>query len=223
MGDHRKRDGYGADELTSQGHGERVLFLGAKRALAGGVLAGSIALGGQWFIGQVYSGAEALRLIEAMVPSARAVGSSVVTASGTILALMLTMLSLTNQTERTSFGSIFFKRIERIGQLSTIALATGILLLLLLSIPLQESQNVPSSWFRGVYFVLISLTAALAGLLVAIVLMLMNAMTSLIAVVRPRRRGDDEGAAPSAFSSGDQEGRKQPAASRAASDQRPPR
>jgi uncharacterized integral membrane protein len=186
MGGRRIGRGDGADELDSPGQGERVLFLGAKRALAGGLLAGGIALGGQWFIGQVYSGAEALRLIEAMVPSARAVGTSVVTASGTILALMLTMLSLTSQAE-TSFDSIFFKRIERIGQLSTLALATGILLLLLLSVPLQESQNVPSSWFRGVYFVLISLTAALAGLLVAIVLMLMNAMSSLIAVLRPRR------------------------------------
>lgn len=163
--------------------GERTLFLGAKRAFVGGVLAAAIALGGQWLVGQVYSGAEARRLIEAMVPSARAVGSSVVTASGTILALMLTMLSLTNQA-KTSFASIFYKRIERIGLLSTIALVMGILVLLFLSIPLHESKNLSNSWYRGVYYALIALTASLAGLLVGIVLMLLNAMTSLIAVLR---------------------------------------
>lgn len=175
---------------AEQQQGEHTLFLGAKPALVGGLLAAGIALIGQWFVGQIYSGAEARRLIEAMVPSARAVGTSVVTASGTILALMLTMLSLTSEA-KTRFDSTFYKRIERIGLLSTIALAAGILLLLVLSIPLQESKNVPSSWYSGVYYVLIALTAALAGLLVAIVLMLLNAMSSLIEVLRtvPGSRG----------------------------------
>jgi uncharacterized integral membrane protein len=178
-------------KASEQEQGEQTLFLGAKRALAGGVLAAVIAVAGQWFIGQIYSGAEARRLIEAMVPSSRAVGSSVVTASGTILALMLTMLSLTSQA-KTSFDSIFYKRIERIGLLSTIALVAGILLLLFLSVPLQESKNVPNSWYRGVYYVLVALTAGIAGLQVGIVLMLLNAMSSLIAVLRPTLQGEEK-------------------------------
>lgn len=173
----------------SQQEGERVLFIGAKRALIGGLLAASVALAGQWFVGQVYSGSEARQLIEALVPSARSVGTSVVTASGTILALMLTMLSLTSQAE-TSFDSSFYQRVQRIGLLSTIALAAGILLLLLLSIPLQESKNLPGSWYSMIYYLLIALTASLAGLLIAIVLMLLNAVTSLIAVLRPNKDAD---------------------------------
>lgn len=175
-------------QADGQKEGEYTLFIGAKRALVGGLLAAGIALVGQWFVGQVYSDAEARKLIEAMVPSSRAVGTSVVTASGTILALMLTMLSLTNQA-KTNFDSIFYKRIERIGLLSTIALSAGILQLLFLSIPLQESKNLPGSWYSVVYYVLIALTAGLAGLLVAIVLMLLNAMSSLIAVLRPGTEG----------------------------------
>lgn len=164
--------------------GERTLFVGAKRALIGGVLAAGVALAGQWLVGQIYSGAEALKLVNAMVPAARSVGSAVVTASGTILALMLTMLSLTNQAS-SNFDRIFYQRIQRIGLLSTIALATGILLLLFLSIPVQESNAVPTTWFSIVYYALMVLTAGLAGLLVAIVLMLFNAMTSLIKVISP--------------------------------------
>ena len=174
---------------TADQQGEQTLFVGAKRALIGGLLAAGVAAGGQWFVGQVYSGTEARNLLEAMLPSARSVGSAVVTASGTILALMLTMLSLTNQA-RSSFDRVFYQRVERIGLLSTIALAMGTLLLLFLSIPIQESQQVPSSWYSYVYYVVIALTASLSGLLVAIVLMLYNAMTSLIQVLRPGNQSE---------------------------------
>lgn len=169
---------------NQQKEGEKNLFLGAKRALIGGLLAGGIALAGQWFIGQIYSGAEARRLLEAIVPSARSVGTSVITASGTILALMLAMLSLTNQA-KTNFDNVFYRRIERIGLLSTISLAAGLLLLLILSIPLQESKNVPGSWYSIVYYVLIVLSAGLVGLMISVVLMLLNAMKSLLSVLRP--------------------------------------
>ncbi len=174
---------------TSDQQGEQTLFVGAKRALIGGLLAAGVAAGGQWFVGQVYSGTEARNLLEAMLPSARSVGSAVVTAAGTILALMLTMLSLTNQA-RSSFDRVFYQRVERIGLLSTIALAMGTLLLLFLSIPIQESQQVPSSWYSYVYYVVIALTASLSGLLVAIVLMLYNAMTSLIQILRPGHQSE---------------------------------
>jgi hypothetical protein len=175
-----------SDRDAQEQAGEQTLFIGAKRALAGGVLAAGVALGGQWFVGQIYSGAEALKLVSALVPAARSVGSSVVTASGTILALMLTMLSLTSQAN-SNFDRVFYHRVQRIGLLSTIALAAGILLLLFLSIPVQESDAVPGSWFGFVYYLLIVLTAGLAGLLVAIVLMLFNAMTSLIQVLSPTK------------------------------------
>jgi uncharacterized integral membrane protein len=180
-------DGTRGQDSAADQHGAETLFVGARRALLGGVLAASVVAAGQWLVGQVYSGTEARSLLEAMIPSARSVGSSVLTAAGTILALMLTMLSLTNQAE-SDFDRVFFKRVERIGLLSTIALVMGTLLLLFLSVPVQESEQLPSSWYSYVYYVLIGLTASLAGLLVAIVLMLYNALTSLIRVLRPSSR-----------------------------------
>lgn len=173
--------------------GKHTLFIGSKKALLGGVLAAAIALAGQWLIGQVYSGYEARRLLEAMTTSAHYLGGAVVTASATIIALMLTMLSLTNQAKK-DFETVFYKRIERIGVLATISLIGGILLLLFLSVPLQEADTVPSRWFTSIYYVLISFLAILSGLLVAIVLMLLNAMTSLIDVVRPEVNEDDNAA-----------------------------
>jgi hypothetical protein len=97
---------------------------------------------------------------------------------------MLTMLSI-GRDATSKLEAVFFQRVERIGLLSTIALISSILLMLMLSIPLQESNNLPSSWYSIVYYVLIALTAAVSGLLVAIILMLYNALQSLIEVLRP--------------------------------------
>ncbi|MEO8072203.1 MAG: hypothetical protein ABI686_03045 [Acidobacteriota bacterium] len=68
--------------------------------------------------------------------------------------------------------------------LSTIALS-GCILLLFRSIPLQESDQVPANWFKIIYYILITFVAGLSGLAVGIVLMLLNAVNSLIDVVRP--------------------------------------
>ncbi len=176
---------------SDQQKGKNTLFIGGKKALVGGILAAGIALAGQWLIGQIYSGYEARKLLEASAASAHYLGSAVVTASATIIALMLTMLSLSNQADG-DFDTFFYRRIEKIGLLATVSMIGGILLLLFLSVPLQEADTVPSRWFTTIYYVLISFLAILSGMLVAIVLMLLNAMTSLINVVRPEANEDEE-------------------------------
>ncbi len=45
-----------SDEQSKSAH---TLFVGSKKALYGVLLAGAIALGGQWLVGQVYNGYEA--------------------------------------------------------------------------------------------------------------------------------------------------------------------
>lgn len=171
--------------------GETLLSEGVKKALIGGVLASCIALVGQWMVGQIYNGYEARKLLETLIPSAHWLCGSIVTASATILALMLTMLSITRQTD-TDFDDDFFRRVKRIGMLTTIALSGAILVLLFLSIPLQESDGLPGSWYEGIYYSLISALALLSGLVVSIVLMLYNTITGLIEVVRPEANDDEE-------------------------------
>lgn len=171
--------------------GKSNLYTGGRRAVFGGLITASVALFGQWMVGWVYSGYEALQLLDGLNSAALFLGSSVVTASATILALMLTMISLTDQTE-TEFDNEFYQRIKKIGLLATIALSGGILFLLFMSIPIKESDNVPSNWFEIIYYILITFVAVLSGLLVTIVLMLFNAITSLIDVVRPSEDDDQE-------------------------------
>ncbi|MDQ4076029.1 MAG: hypothetical protein M3220_07260 [Chloroflexota bacterium] len=190
-----------AGQRQQRQQSEHILCVGAKQALIGALLAAGVAIGGQLIVGQVYSGTEARRLLEALIPSARSVGTGVVSASATILALMLAMLSLSRHAT-SQLDMLFFKRVQQIGLLSTGALAAGILLLLLLSIPLQESKNLPAGWYSTVYYLLVALTAAVAALLVAIVLMLYNALQSLIHVLRPVSP-DGLGTTPNGAASGD--------------------
>lgn len=171
--------------------GKGSLYIGSRRALLGGILTAAVALGGQWMVGQVYSGYEARQLLESLNSAALFLGSSVVTASATILALMLTLLSLTDQTD-SDFDNDFYHRIKRIGLMATVAFSGGMILLLFLSVPIKESDNVPSRWFTIIYYILITFSAVLSGLLVSLVLMLFNAVTSLIDVVRPSVNDEED-------------------------------
>ncbi len=163
---------------------ETTLFHGDRLAWIGGVLAGLVALGAQMLIGVVYNGTEARALLQALVPPAGSLGGAVAQSSATILALMLTLLGLSRR-EMGDLEPGFFRRIQQISLLSSFALASAILLLLFLSIPLQQSANVPAAWFQGIYYALLAIIAGIAGLVVAIVIMLYNAIGSIIRVVRP--------------------------------------
>ena len=167
----------------SSGQAESELITSDVWAFIGGALAAGIAFAGQWFIGRIDDGYQARQLLQAMLTPALYFCASVVTASATILALMLTMLSLSDQS-KIDFDKVFFHRIEQIGVLTTISLGSSILLLLFLSFPLEKSES-PTQWFTTIYYILIVALALLAGLLVSIVLMLLNAIRSLIERVRP--------------------------------------
>lgn len=165
-------------------------WAGARGAAIGGLLAGSLALVGQLLIGQVYGGSETQRLIESSLPSIRTLASSVVTATGTILALMLTLLSLTQSVSQ-DFDQAFFKRVERIGMASTVGMIGATLTLLILSIPLQEGDAVNVLFYQLYYYLIIALAASLAGILISVVIILFTTIRGLLAALSPIDYGDD--------------------------------
>lgn len=167
------------------------MMIGSRRALYGGILTAGVTLAGQWLLGNIYGAYEGRHLLGSMTNSALYFGSAVVTAAATILALMLTILSLTSQADD-DFSQVFYLRVQRIGKLAAISLIGGILLLLFLNIPIKDSDEIPGSWFTTIYYTLMTFLALLAGLIVTIVLMLLNAITSLIDTIRPTPEQDKE-------------------------------
>lgn len=152
-------------------------------AAVGGGLVFLLAMLSAYLIGNVYSDTQARSLIEAMAPSARTLCFAVITASATIIPLMLAMLSFSRQIDD-EFDRQFFSQLKLIVLTSSAALVLAVLVLLMLTIPLIESDTL-RSWFTLAYYVLIFFVSTVAGLIVSVVIMLYHTLTGIIHRLQP--------------------------------------
>ncbi len=152
-----------------------------KWALTGGAVATAVALGGMTAVGRVGS-YEARQLLEATMPAIRFLCSSTMTASATVLALMLTLLSFT-QGHDTEFKESHYVRIQQISWMAAATIIAATLLLLLLSIPLEESPDI-QRYYEWIYYTILISSAGLGGMLVTVILMLYRAISGLVGLFR---------------------------------------
>lgn len=151
-----------------------------RKAVLGGALAAMVSIVGSWAVGRVH-GSEGLVLLETIIPTTRFLCSSVMTASATMLALMLTLLGLsTGASER--FHPAHYKRVRQIALVDAIAFVAATVFLLLLGIPLEESDNLKVSWYSTAYYIVLVASSLLGGLLITAVLMLYDALRDIIRV-----------------------------------------
>lgn len=172
-----------SDQGDNQEAEQQTLSADLKRAIVGGVVAAVVALAGTLAVGNV-GGGEAQVLLRAMIPTTRAFASTVMIASATVIALMLTLLSLSASTTST-LRPIHYHRIRHIAQVDVAVFITATVFLLLLNLPLEQADKVPVSFFDVMYYVSVSVSAALGGAVVAIVLMLYHTVREMIRVVGP--------------------------------------
>jgi hypothetical protein len=173
-------------ELQQDSHTQRqLLHKQRNRSLIGGLVTAIFVTGGLLLVGRVYSHLEAQRLIEAMTAPMQMLGFATTTATGTILALMLTMLSLLHET-KLKFKHGFYEGITRISLLCTVNFIASVLLLALVGIPFGEAEGVPPLWLNLLYYVLIFANGFIGGLLVAIALMLFDTIKSMVETFKVR-------------------------------------
>lgn len=152
-------------------------------ALVGGLVA-ALTMGGLVVVVGNATSWEAKALLDASLPTTRFLCSSVMAASATTLALMLTLLSLSAGADREIKAS-HFERIRQIAFVDVVAFIGATLLLVALVVPFSESSEVPAHWYVGIYYASSLLSALLGGLLVAVMLLLYAAVRDLITVVAP--------------------------------------
>lgn len=160
----------------------------SRQVLLASIVAGGIGLTGMLLV-NAGSGSEARFLLEAMMPSVRFLCSAVMTASATILALMLTLISFSSAQDR-RLKKTHYDRVRQIALVDTGTFAAAIILLLIISVPLAEAAEIPAGWYSVVYYITVVYAAALGGALIAIVLMLYHAITDLIGVIHPDEVSD---------------------------------
>lgn len=173
---------------TREEQEQRTLFIGARAAAVAGVVVGGVVIGAQFVVGSIYSGAEARQLVVAMSGPVSSLSTAIISGLATILALMLTLLSLSRKLEQ-ELTQAFYTRVQRIALLSILDLVAGIAMLLILSSPIQkaseQAKQAGQLQVTITYYVLVGLTALLAGLFVAIIVMLYNAVQAVIQAVAP--------------------------------------
>jgi uncharacterized membrane protein len=97
---------------------------------------------------------------------------------------MLTLLGLVRQVN-TDFDAEMYKRINRIAFLSTGLLGGSVVMLLLMTMPIGEFENVPVNWFKALYELLYWLVVTLSAALLSLVVMLFAAIRALISNITP--------------------------------------
>lgn len=115
-----------------------------RRAILGGLISLSIIGLGPFILG-ILSGYEAKELIKSSIEGLNTLCNTIVLASATILALMLTLLWVSSETS-TTLKDDHYTHILQISKLDTIILVSSLLFFLLFNLPVTESDNIPDNW-----------------------------------------------------------------------------
>lgn len=156
----------------------RVQHIPLKGAFAGGAVVAFIAIGIGVAVGSVSAG-EAASLLESSLPTIRFMASAVMTAAATTLALLLTLLGVTAGSDQ-QLDKSFYHTVRTVARLTVWAFAASVVLLGSLVIPFSENIEIPRSWYIGLYYAFIAVSALCGGLLVTIALAIFSIIKHLI-------------------------------------------
>lgn len=152
-----------------------------KRAIIGGIISLIIILLGTLILGKL-SGYEAKILIKKSLSGMNTLCNTIALASATILALLLTVLSISSNS-KSKLKRDYYLQVLHIAKLDTIVFIASILSFLLLNLPITESDTVPDNWFNVIYYSSLSISSILTSGLIVVVLMLYNSIVSIIKIV----------------------------------------
>lgn len=159
-----------------------------KKALIGGSVAAVIIFLGSWSVGRLSSG-EALQLLQSIQPTIRFMASSVMTATATILALILTMLSFTSSRDK-KFKADFFNKVQLIAKITTITFIAALVLLMFLGVPFLESEKNLRVYYSVIYYFIQVYAALVGGALITIMVLLYDAAANIIVFLHPEAESE---------------------------------
>jgi len=175
----------GAEPITMA---KSIADLDWRRAIVVATVAAIFAFIGTFTVGSI-GDAEGYQLLQAIKPTTRTLCFTAIGASATILALMMTGLSLGKGWNR-NFRPEHYDRIRQIALLSTLTIIVSIFLLLFLNIPIQEADAF-DSWYSAIYYGVTVCSSIIGGMLIATTILLYNAIAILIMAIDPHVDASD--------------------------------
>ncbi|MDT0641829.1 hypothetical protein RM553_03190 [Zunongwangia sp. F363] len=152
-----------------------------KRAIVGGVVSTIVMGTGTFILGEL-SGYKAMELLSSSLSGINMLCNTVILGSSTILALMLTLLSISRAAD-SSLTQKHYQDVLRLAKYDTVLIITAIITFLMLNLPIVESHEVPENWYVTIYYVSLGMAAILGGGLIAIVTMLYGTISNIILIV----------------------------------------
>tara|TARA_R110002049_G_scaffold151160_1_gene314698 strand:+ start:11401 stop:11937 length:537 start_codon:yes stop_codon:yes gene_type:complete len=152
-----------------------------KKAMFGGIITTAIIALGVFVLGNI-SGYEAKKLIETSMQGLNMLCNTIVLASATILALLLTLLGISTGTE-TKLKKKHYKQVLDIAKFDTILFISTLVLFQFFNIPITEADNVDVAWYKYIYWATLFASSIISGMMVTIILMLYGTVTNIITIV----------------------------------------
>ena len=152
-----------------------------KRAMVGGGISLLVIAAGSYLLGHL-SGYEAKILIKNSIDGLNTLCNTIALASATILALLLTLLSLSSSTQ-SKLKEEHYHHVMQIARIDTGVFIAAVMAFLLLNLPITESDTVPENWFATVYYISLGISSVLSAALIVVVLMLYNTVVNIIKIV----------------------------------------
>lgn len=175
----------GAEPITMA---KSLLDLDWRRAIVIAAVASVFAFLGTYTVGSI-GDAKGYQLLQAIKPTTRTLCFTAIGASATILALMMTALSIGKGWSR-NFRPEHYDRIRQIALLSTLSIAASVFLLLFLNIPIQQAESF-ERWYSAIYYGVTICSSLIGGMLIATIVLLYNAIVVLIVAVDPHVDASD--------------------------------
>ncbi len=152
-----------------------------KRAIIGGVVSTLIMATGAIILGEI-SGYQAKALLASSISGMNMLCNTVILGSSTILALMLTLLSLSRGAE-SNLTKTHYRNVLMIAKSDTILIIVAVITFLLLNLPITEADELPGTWFTTIYYVSLGMASIVGGGFIAIVTMLYGTIANIILIV----------------------------------------
>ncbi|OAB75713.1 hypothetical protein [Cochleicola gelatinilyticus] len=152
-----------------------------KLSIYGGLITMLFTGTGAFFLGNI-SGYEAKNLITSSISGINMLCNTIVLASATILALLLTLLGISTGTE-SKLKRAHYEQVLNIAKFDTILFVGALILFQLFNIPITEAENVPTDWFATIYWATLFFSSLLSGMMVTVILMLYATVTNIILIV----------------------------------------
>lgn len=177
------KDREGQSPIDQRTMGFEAVKVDLRRAIVGGCISAVVILLGGWLVGFA-SGSEAYQLFKTTLPSTRSFCGTLSLALGNILALMLTLLSLSASMD-VNIKWEHYQRVKQIAWTVTVTLIITILIYLVLNIPIVEADKTSMRWYSTIYYTTLVTSSLLGGAFITIVLLLYNTVRDMIGVLDP--------------------------------------